>query len=41
LTPKEARQFAAHLRPLVEANAGRLRTAFAFLSGMKPQQIGA
>jgi arsenite methyltransferase len=36
LTPAEAQRFEAHLRPLVEANASRLRTAFAFLRGVKP-----
>jgi arsenite methyltransferase len=35
LTPEEAERFEAHLRPLVEANAGRLRMAFAFLRGVK------
>lgn len=34
LTPEEAARFEAHLRPLVEANAGRLRGAFAFLRGV-------
>jgi ubiquinone/menaquinone biosynthesis C-methylase UbiE len=36
LTPEEAARFEAHLRPLVEANAGRRRMAFAFLHGVKP-----
>jgi ubiquinone/menaquinone biosynthesis C-methylase UbiE len=36
LTPAEAQRFEASLRPLVEANAGRLRRAFAFLRGVKP-----
>jgi hypothetical protein len=36
LTPKERERFEAHLRPLVESNAGRGRWAFAFLRGVKP-----
>ena len=36
LTPKERERFEAHLRPLVESNAGRGRWAFAFLRGLKP-----
>ncbi|TML53754.1 MAG: class I SAM-dependent methyltransferase [Actinobacteria bacterium] len=36
LAPEEADRFEAHLRPLVEANAGRGRMAFAFLRGIKP-----
>jgi arsenite methyltransferase len=39
LTPEEAERFEAHLRPLVEANAGRMRMAFAFLRGVKPEGI--
>jgi ubiquinone/menaquinone biosynthesis C-methylase UbiE len=35
LTPEEAARFETHLRPLVEANMGRLRSAFAFLRGVK------
>jgi ubiquinone/menaquinone biosynthesis C-methylase UbiE len=33
LTPEEAEIFEAHLRPLVEANAGRRRNAVAYLRG--------
>jgi arsenite methyltransferase len=36
LTPEEAERFEAHLRPLIDANAGRLRMAFSFLRGVKP-----
>lgn len=36
LTPEEARVFEAHLRPLVEADAGRRRAAVAYLSATKP-----
>lgn len=36
LTPDERAVFEAHLRPLVEANAGRRRAAVAYLSAAKP-----
>jgi ubiquinone/menaquinone biosynthesis C-methylase UbiE len=36
LTPAEQAEFEAHLRPLVEADAGRARRANAFLSATKP-----
>jgi arsenite methyltransferase len=36
LTPEERKRFEAHLRPLVEANAGRGRGAVAYLRGLKP-----
>jgi SAM-dependent methyltransferase len=35
LTPEERERFETQLRPLVEANAGRVRMAFAFLHGVK------
>jgi SAM-dependent methyltransferase len=38
LTPAEAEQFVARLRPLVEATAARGRMAFAFLRGVKPRR---
>jgi arsenite methyltransferase len=36
LTPEECVAFEARLRPLVEANAGRRRMAYAYLAAMKP-----
>jgi arsenite methyltransferase len=41
LTPEEAKMFEEHLRPLVEANAGRLCSAFAYLRGIKSLPSGA
>ncbi len=41
LTPAEAERFEAHLRPLVEAGAGRMRMAFSFLRGVKPEGLEA
>jgi arsenite methyltransferase len=34
-SPKEAAEFTAHLRPLVESGTGRQRTALAYLTGFK------
>jgi arsenite methyltransferase len=36
LTPAERQVFEAHLRPLVESNAGRVRSAVAYLTATKP-----
>jgi arsenite methyltransferase len=41
LTADEAERFETHLRPLVEANAGRARWAFSFLRGVKPEGLEA